>query len=432
MFIPMLFRLKRVCVFVQLQCRQPYLSAAPEAHLPTNIYHIFSSFADGGCMALSWWMREALLLTVVRQLGAQVQPMYPIPQAGSHPGRVIQVTSKSTSAKAVRRPWLVLARCTVWTVMWTASGESSHHRKDWPTICWKTLLGTQGARAQLETGRESSSVTEQALQNLESSRLPLGVWIQICLRESLVSHVWEELLWKRLAARHTAQWTRGPSCHSCDGSWDMAEIFLGCKRRRLQLGKRFLYTCGTSDRAGQSTALLKSLVMYWSTMIYSGAHLESNRPQNIILWCIRTVDTVRKFTRSHIHVLAKCLWCMWSSGFSRMSCSEGCLAILSRACARGVQVARTPCAVTGLKWFHILVTSLLAICGFRKDVKVIARNVVRIASQIAGREPWTTQCKCINISFMAFMSDLFWNPNALCLQQSEELNNMSQWCPSLF
>ena len=53
MFIPMLFRLKRVCVFVQLQCRQPYLSAAPEAHLPTNIYHIFSSFADGGCMALS-------------------------------------------------------------------------------------------------------------------------------------------------------------------------------------------------------------------------------------------------------------------------------------------------------------------------------------------------------------------------------------------
>ena len=115
-----------------------------------------------------------------------------------------------------------------------------------------------------------------------------------------------------------------------------------------------------------------------------------------------------------------------------MSCSEGCLAILSRACARGLQVARTPCGVTGLKWFHILVTSLLAICGFRKDVKVIACDVVRIAPQIARREPWTTQSKCINISFMSFMSDLFWNPNALCLQQSEELNNMSQWCPSLF
>ena len=74
----------------------------------------------------------------------------------------------------------------------------------------------------------------------------------------------------------------------------------------LQLGKRFLCTCGKSGSAGRSTALLNSLMMYWYIMIYSNIYLESIIQKNIILWCIQTVDMVREFTWSQIHVLSSC------------------------------------------------------------------------------------------------------------------------------
>ena len=74
----------------------------------------------------------------------------------------------------------------------------------------------------------------------------------------------------------------------------------------LQLGKRFLCTCGKSGSAGRSTALLNSLMMYWYIMIYSKYYLESIIQKNTILWCIQTVDMVREFTRIQIHVLSSC------------------------------------------------------------------------------------------------------------------------------
>ena len=88
----------------------------------------------------------------------------------------------------------------------------------------------------------------------------------------------------------------------------------------LQLGKRFLCTCGKSGSAGRSTALLNSLMMYWYIMIYSKYYLESIIQKNIILWCIQTVDMVREFTRSQIHVLSSC-----SDARGQVSSSEGCI-----------------------------------------------------------------------------------------------------------